>query len=156
MRNGGKTRFKRTKIDELMNYTVYMVGLPPGRSGGPGGREVTHGGSRQLGSCLSSSSCVMQIFGLLVLIAAGLAIGHSFWYQDIGSKAWYLYDGLDQSASYRGFLSFWGYIIVLNTMVPISLYVRSGPLPSALPHVSADCNHGNGVSQAFTCVSAWR
>lgn len=27
MRNGGKTRFKRTKIDELMNYTVYMVSL---------------------------------------------------------------------------------------------------------------------------------
>uniref|UniRef100_A0A8C8C2U7 Phospholipid-transporting ATPase n=1 Tax=Oncorhynchus tshawytscha TaxID=74940 RepID=A0A8C8C2U7_ONCTS len=42
---------------------------------------------------------------------------------DVGSKAWYLYDGKDQTASYRGFLSFWGYIIVLNTMVPISLYV---------------------------------
>lgn len=27
MRNGGKTRFKRTKIDELMNYTVYTVSL---------------------------------------------------------------------------------------------------------------------------------
>lgn len=25
MRNGGKTRFKRTKIDELMNYMVYTV-----------------------------------------------------------------------------------------------------------------------------------
>uniref|UniRef100_A0AAZ3SGV7 Phospholipid-transporting ATPase n=1 Tax=Oncorhynchus tshawytscha TaxID=74940 RepID=A0AAZ3SGV7_ONCTS len=42
---------------------------------------------------------------------------------DVGSKAWYLKDGKDQTASYRGFLSFWGYIIVLNTMVPISLYV---------------------------------
>uniref|UniRef100_A0A6Q2WWM1 Phospholipid-transporting ATPase n=1 Tax=Esox lucius TaxID=8010 RepID=A0A6Q2WWM1_ESOLU len=41
----------------------------------------------------------------------------------LAHKAWYLYDGLNQSASYRGFLSFWGYIIVLNTMVPISLYV---------------------------------
>lgn len=67
---------------------------------------------------------LMQIFALLILIAAGLAIGHSFWYEEIGSKAWYLYDGSNQSASYRGFLSFWGYIIVLNTMVPISLYVR--------------------------------
>lgn len=57
-------------------------------------------------------------------MAAGLAIGHSFWYEEIGSKAWYLYDGKNQSSSYRGFLSFWGYIIVLNTMVPISLYVR--------------------------------
>ncbi|XP_068609060.1 phospholipid-transporting ATPase IC [Brachionichthys hirsutus] len=87
MRNGGKTRFKRTKIDELMNYMVYTI------------------------------------FVLLILMAAGLAIGHSFWYEDVGSRAWYLNDGLDQNAAYRGFLSFWGYIIVLNTMVPISLYV---------------------------------
>ncbi|XP_077050771.1 phospholipid-transporting ATPase IC [Siphateles boraxobius] len=87
MRNGGKTRFKRTTIDKLMNYMVYTI------------------------------------FGLLVLLCAGLAIGHTYWYESIGSKAWYLNDGLDQSSSYRGFLSFWGYIIILNTMVPISLYV---------------------------------
>ncbi|XP_044030022.1 phospholipid-transporting ATPase IC [Siniperca chuatsi] len=87
MRNGGKTRFKRTKIDELMNYMVYTI------------------------------------FVLLILVAAGLAIAHTFWYEDIGSKAWYLYDAKNQGSSYRGFLSFWGYIIVLNTMVPISLYV---------------------------------
>ncbi|XP_033981662.1 phospholipid-transporting ATPase IC [Trematomus bernacchii] len=87
MRNSGKTRFKRTKIDELMNYMVY------------------------------------SIFALLILVAAGLAIGHAFWYAEIGSKAWYLFDGKNQDANHRGFLSFWGYIIVLNTMVPISLYV---------------------------------
>ncbi|XP_049594131.1 phospholipid-transporting ATPase IC [Syngnathus scovelli] len=87
MRNGGKSRFKRTKIDELMNYMVYTI------------------------------------FVLLILVAAGLAIGHSFWYEEIGSKAWYLYDGREDGTSYRGFLSFWGYLIVLNTMVPISLYV---------------------------------
>ncbi|CAB1351982.1 unnamed protein product, partial [Coregonus sp. 'balchen'] len=87
MRNGGKTRFKRTKIDELMNYMVYTI------------------------------------FVILVLLCAGLAIGNTFWYEEVGSKAWYLNDGKDQTASYRGFLSFWGYIIVLNTMVPISLYV---------------------------------
>uniref|UniRef100_A0AAX7SFU3 Phospholipid-transporting ATPase n=1 Tax=Astatotilapia calliptera TaxID=8154 RepID=A0AAX7SFU3_ASTCA len=44
-------------------------------------------------------------------------------YLAIGTKAWYLFDGKDQTPGYRGFLSFWGYIIVLNTMVPISLYV---------------------------------
>ncbi|GAA6067819.1 phospholipid-transporting ATPase IC isoform X1, partial [Tachysurus ichikawai] len=87
MRNGGKTRFKRTKIDNLMNYMVYTI------------------------------------FVMLILICAGLAIGHTFWYEAIGSKAWYLSDGQSQSSSYRGFLTFWGYIIVLNTMVPISLYV---------------------------------
>ena len=27
MRNGGKTRFKRTKIDILMNYMVYSVSV---------------------------------------------------------------------------------------------------------------------------------
>uniref|UniRef100_A0A8C7Z013 Phospholipid-transporting ATPase n=1 Tax=Oryzias sinensis TaxID=183150 RepID=A0A8C7Z013_9TELE len=87
MKNSGKTRFKRTKIDELMNYMVYTI------------------------------------FAVLILVAAGLGIGHTFWYEQIGSKAWYLYDGLNYNATYRGFLSFWGYIIVLNTMVPISLYV---------------------------------
>ncbi|XP_027008475.2 phospholipid-transporting ATPase IC isoform X1 [Tachysurus fulvidraco] len=87
MRNGGKTRFKRTKIDNLMNYMVYTI------------------------------------FVMLILICAGLAIGHTFWYEAIGGKAWYLYDGQSQTSSYRGFLTFWGYIIVLNTMVPISLYV---------------------------------
>lgn len=66
----------------------------------------------------------LQIFALLILIAAGLAIGHNFWYEEIGSNAWYLDDGTGQTAGYRGFLSFWGYLIVLNTMVPISLYVR--------------------------------
>ncbi|XP_059398212.1 phospholipid-transporting ATPase IC-like [Carassius carassius] len=87
MRNGGKTRFKRTRIDILMNYMVYTI------------------------------------FGLLVFLCAGLAIGHTYWYESIGSKAWYLFDGLGYSSSTRGFISFWGYIIILNTMVPISLYV---------------------------------
>uniref|UniRef100_A0A669AV99 Phospholipid-transporting ATPase n=1 Tax=Oreochromis niloticus TaxID=8128 RepID=A0A669AV99_ORENI len=87
MKNGGKTRFKRTKIDELMNYMVYTI------------------------------------FALLILVSAGLAIGHTYWYEAIGTKAWYLFDGKTQTPGYRGFLSFWGYIIVLNTMVPISLYV---------------------------------
>lgn len=71
-------------------------------------------------------------------MAAGLAIGHSFWYEEIGSKAWYLYDGKNQTTSYRGFLSFWGYIIVLNTMVPISLYVRS---VKPHPHIQPLCSY---------------
>ncbi|XP_018431730.1 PREDICTED: phospholipid-transporting ATPase IC-like [Nanorana parkeri] len=89
MRNSGKTTFKRTKIDLMVNNMVYMI------------------------------------FGMLILAAAGLAIGKSVWESDIntGNTSWYLYDGKDYPASYRGFLGFWGYIIVLNTMVPISLYV---------------------------------
>ncbi|XP_028658350.1 phospholipid-transporting ATPase IC [Erpetoichthys calabaricus] len=87
MRNGGKTRFKRTNIDYLMNYMVYTI------------------------------------FGLLILISAGLAIGNAFWQEQIGTNAWYLNYGNDYTPSYQGFLTFWGYIIILNTMVPISLYV---------------------------------
>ncbi|XP_074058795.1 phospholipid-transporting ATPase IC isoform X1 [Macrotis lagotis] len=87
MRNSGKTRFKRTKIDDLMNYMVYTI------------------------------------FVVLILLSAGLAIGHAYWEAQVGNYSWYLYDGEDYTPSYRGFLNFWGYIIVLNTMVPISLYV---------------------------------
>ncbi|XP_015267619.1 PREDICTED: phospholipid-transporting ATPase IC [Gekko japonicus] len=87
MKNSGKTRFKRTKIDSLMNYMVYTI------------------------------------FVMLILVSSGLAIGHTYWEQQIGNISWYLYDGLDYTPAYRGFLNFWGYIIVLNTMVPISLYV---------------------------------
>ncbi|KAM4841108.1 phospholipid-transporting ATPase IC [Thomomys bottae] len=87
MKNSGKTRFKRTKIDYLMNYMVYTI------------------------------------FIVLILLSAGLAIGHAYWEAQVGNYSWYLYDGENATPSYQGFLNFWGYIIVLNTMVPISLYV---------------------------------
>uniref|UniRef100_A0A8C3U6C1 Phospholipid-transporting ATPase n=1 Tax=Catharus ustulatus TaxID=91951 RepID=A0A8C3U6C1_CATUS len=87
MKNSGRTRFKRTKIDSLMNYMVYTIIV------------------------------------VLILLSAGLAIGHTYWEQQLGNSSWYLYDAEDSSPAYRGFLNFWGYIIVLNTMVPISLYV---------------------------------
>ncbi|NWQ71690.1 AT8B1 ATPase, partial [Neopipo cinnamomea] len=87
MKNSGKTRFKRTKIDSLMNYMVYTIIV------------------------------------VLILLSAGLAIGHTYWEQQVGNCSWYLYDAQDFSPPSRGFLNFWGYIIVLNTMVPISLYV---------------------------------
>ncbi|XP_010633752.1 phospholipid-transporting ATPase IC [Fukomys damarensis] len=87
MKNSGKTRFKRTKIDYLMNYMVYTI------------------------------------FVVLILLSAGLAIGHAYWEAQVGNYSWYLYDGKNATPSYRGFLNFWGYLIVLNTMVPISLYV---------------------------------
>lgn len=87
MKNSGKSRFKRTKIDYLMNYMVYTI------------------------------------FIVLILLSAGLAIGHAYWEAQVGNYSWYLYDGENYSPSHRGFLNFWGYLIVLNTMVPISLYV---------------------------------
>ncbi|OXB60756.1 hypothetical protein ASZ78_016807 [Callipepla squamata] len=51
MRNSGKTKFKRTKIDSLMNYMVYTI------------------------------------FVVLILLSAGLAIGHTYWEQQIGNSS---------------------------------------------------------------------
>uniref|UniRef100_A0A8D3CXQ7 Phospholipid-transporting ATPase n=1 Tax=Scophthalmus maximus TaxID=52904 RepID=A0A8D3CXQ7_SCOMX len=75
MRNGGKTRFKRTKIDELMNYMVYTV--------------------------------ILNMWAYMCFI---FICSYSY------LSKWF-------NCKIRSFLTFWGYIIVLNTMVPISLYV---------------------------------
>lgn len=91
---------------------------------------------------------------MLVLLCAGLAIGHTYWFEGIGSKAWYLDDGLDYSSSYRGFLSFWGYIIILNTMVPISLYVRYG-ISAQHPSLSTQTVI-HQITHSLPCPSAWR
>lgn len=58
-----------------------------------------------------------------------LAIGNGIWEHD---KGYYFQvylpwaEGVN-SASYSGFLMFWSYVIILNTVVPISLYVRYVP-----------------------------
>uniref|UniRef100_A0A7N8X5J6 Phospholipid-transporting ATPase n=1 Tax=Mastacembelus armatus TaxID=205130 RepID=A0A7N8X5J6_9TELE len=74
MQNSGKTTFKRTSIDHLMNVLVLCVSLP---------------------SMLSHHITFVAFISLL--------------------------SGVDAALS--SFLSFWSYIIVLNTVVPISLYV---------------------------------
>lgn len=55
-----------------------------------------------------------------------LAIGNTIWEQKVGKNFWayLLWDELLSSAVLSGFLTFWSYIIILNTVVPISLYVR--------------------------------
>lgn len=66
-----------------------------------------------------------QIFGFLASMCTFLAIGNAIWESREGSMfvAFLpLEKGVDSSLS--SFLSFWSYIIVLNTLVPISLYVR--------------------------------
>uniref|UniRef100_A0A8C5U125 Phospholipid-transporting ATPase n=1 Tax=Malurus cyaneus samueli TaxID=2593467 RepID=A0A8C5U125_9PASS len=86
MQNSGKTTFKRTSIDRLMNVLIFAF------------------------------------LGLMCLI---LAIGNGIWEHD---KGYYFQvylpwaEGVN-SASYSGFLMFWSYVIILNTVVPISLYV---------------------------------
>ncbi|KAF4795519.1 Phospholipid-transporting ATPase FetA [Turdus rufiventris] len=89
MQNSGKTTFKRTSIDRLMNVLVLVI------------------------------------FAFLALMCLILAIGNGIWEHD---KGYYFQvylpwaEGVN-SASYSGFLMFWSYVIILNTVVPISLYV---------------------------------
>ncbi|XP_076614179.1 phospholipid-transporting ATPase ID [Chaetodon auriga] len=88
MQNSGKTTFKRTSIDHLMNVLV------------------------------------LCIFGFLATMCTVLAIGNAIWEVKEGSVFTAFLPrepGIDVSLS--AFLSFWSYIIVLNTVVPISLYV---------------------------------
>ncbi|KAG7216627.1 hypothetical protein INR49_023336 [Caranx melampygus] len=88
MQNSGKTRFKRTSIDHLMNVLV------------------------------------LCIFGVLASMCSVLAIGNAIWEVREGSVFTVFLPrepGVDAPLS--SFLSFWSYVIVLNTLVPISLYV---------------------------------
>ncbi|XP_026095031.1 probable phospholipid-transporting ATPase IM isoform X2 [Carassius auratus] len=89
MQNCGRTKFKRTSIDKLMN------------------------------------TLVLWIFGFLICMGIILAIGNTIWEQKVGSSFWeYLqWKELSINAVFSGFLTFWSYIIILNTVVPISLYV---------------------------------
>ncbi|XP_062821097.1 phospholipid-transporting ATPase ID isoform X2 [Anolis carolinensis] len=89
MQNSGRTKFKRTSIDRLMN------------------------------------TLVLWIFGFLVCMGVILAIGNSIWEHEVGAcfQVFLPWDAAVDSAVFSGFLSFWSYIIILNTVVPISLYV---------------------------------
>lgn len=67
----------------------------------------------------------MQIFGFLVVMCSILAIGNYIWEINTGSKFTSFLPRSDGSnESFSAFLTFWSYVIILNTLVPISLYVR--------------------------------
>uniref|UniRef100_A0A2K5I5M5 Phospholipid-transporting ATPase n=1 Tax=Colobus angolensis palliatus TaxID=336983 RepID=A0A2K5I5M5_COLAP len=89
MQNSGKTKFKRTSIDRLMN------------------------------------TLVLWIFGFLICLGIILAIGNSIWESQIGDqfRTFLFWNEGEKSSVFSGFLTFWSYIIILNTVVPISLYV---------------------------------
>ncbi|KAJ7335113.1 hypothetical protein JRQ81_013054 [Phrynocephalus forsythii] len=89
MQNSGRTTFKRTSIERLMNYLVLVI------------------------------------FGFLAAMCLTLALGNSAWeyrkgYYFQGYLPW---DKNVHSSFYSAFLMFWSYVIILNTLVPISLYV---------------------------------
>ncbi|XP_040102818.1 phospholipid-transporting ATPase FetA-like [Oryx dammah] len=91
MQNSGKSTFKRTHIDHLMNVLV------------------------------------LWIFLFLGCMCFLLAVGHYIWENN---KGYYFQDYLPwedyvSSSVFSAALMFWSYFIILNTMVPISLYVSS-------------------------------
>ncbi|XP_077593594.1 phospholipid-transporting ATPase ID-like isoform X2 [Stigmatopora nigra] len=88
MQNSGKTTFKRTSVDHLMNVLV------------------------------------LCIFGFLASMCSVLTVGNAIWETLEGCPFTAFLPreaGVDGPLS--SFLSFWSYVIVLNTVVPISLYV---------------------------------
>ncbi|XP_072924288.1 phospholipid-transporting ATPase IC isoform X2 [Hemitrygon akajei] len=66
---------------------------------------------------------------LLVLFILGgicflLAVGSAVWEMKVGEKAPYLVTKLKNfTPGYQGFLAFWGYVIIMNSILPMSLYV---------------------------------
>lgn len=67
-----------------------------------------------------------QIFAFLICMGVILAVGHTIWETYVGTnlRVFLPWDTFQISAVFSGFLTFWSYIIILNTVVPISLYVR--------------------------------
>ncbi|XP_041094490.1 phospholipid-transporting ATPase ID-like [Polyodon spathula] len=89
MQNCGKTTFKRTSIDRLMNVLV------------------------------------LWIFGFLALMCIILAIGNGIWESQKGFyfQVFLPWPESVPNSAFSAFLTFWSYVIILNTVVPISLYV---------------------------------
>lgn len=69
---------------------------------------------------------IFQIFAFLICMGVILAVGNTIWESWIGRdfQVFLPWDEIQSSAVFSGFLNFWSYIIILNTVVPISLYVR--------------------------------
>ncbi|XP_061409847.1 phospholipid-transporting ATPase ID-like isoform X1 [Lethenteron reissneri] len=71
------------------------------------------------------NTLVLWIFGFLVCMGSILGLGNTIWESAIGYyfQPYLPWESAVDSAIFSGFLTFWSYIIILNTVVPISLYV---------------------------------
>ncbi|XP_005728080.1 probable phospholipid-transporting ATPase IM isoform X1 [Pundamilia nyererei] len=71
------------------------------------------------------NTLVLWIFAFLICMGVILAVGHTIWETYVGTnfRVFLPWDTFQISAVFSGFLTFWSYIIILNTVVPISLYV---------------------------------
>ncbi|XP_053742778.1 phospholipid-transporting ATPase ID [Synchiropus splendidus] len=90
MQNSGRTKFKRTSVEKLLD------------------------------------TLVIWIFAFLACMGLILAIGNTVWENSTGTSFQVFLpspDEIHENAVFSGFLSFWSYVIILNTVVPISLYV---------------------------------
>ncbi|KAM9805955.1 phospholipid-transporting ATPase ID isoform 5-T5 [Syngnathus typhle] len=89
MQNSGRTKFKRTSIDRLMN------------------------------------TLVLWIFAFLVCMGVILAVGNAVWEREVGTlfQSYLPWDPPVDGFLFSAVLAFWSYVIILNTVVPISLYV---------------------------------
>ena len=60
----------------------------------------------------------------VLLLDLLLAVGSGVFEHQVSSRLEVLSAlGGDASASYRGFLSFWGYVILMSPAIPMSLYI---------------------------------
>uniref|UniRef100_G3PES2 Phospholipid-transporting ATPase n=1 Tax=Gasterosteus aculeatus aculeatus TaxID=481459 RepID=G3PES2_GASAC len=71
------------------------------------------------------NTLVLWIFGFLVCMGVILAVGNAVWEREVGSlfQSYLPWDPSVDNFLFSAFLSFWSYVIILNTVVPISLYV---------------------------------
>uniref|UniRef100_A0A8C6TUV4 Phospholipid-transporting ATPase n=1 Tax=Neogobius melanostomus TaxID=47308 RepID=A0A8C6TUV4_9GOBI len=71
--------------------------------------------------------CFVVIFRFLLLVVMGviLAVGNAVWEREVGSlfQSYLPWDPPVDNFIFSAFFSFWSYVIILNTVVPISLYV---------------------------------
>uniref|UniRef100_S4RDT0 Phospholipid-transporting ATPase n=1 Tax=Petromyzon marinus TaxID=7757 RepID=S4RDT0_PETMA len=74
---------------------------------------------------LMNTLVLWWIFGFLVCMGSILGLGNTIWESAIGYyfQPYLPWESAVDSAIFSGFLTFWSYIIILNTVVPISLYV---------------------------------
>ena len=74
---------------------------------------------------MQMNGLVFYIFATLISLAILMAILSSVWETKIGNVflEYLPNDSSASSPSMKGFLNFFSYIILMNTLVPISLYV---------------------------------
>ncbi|XP_069596745.1 phospholipid-transporting ATPase IK [Ranitomeya imitator] len=88
MKNCGKFKVKKTKLDLMMNYIVAIV------------------------------------FVILITFTVSLAIASGFWTKWFQEKHSYLPSlPAKTTSAYSAFLVFWGYTILMSTIVPMSMYI---------------------------------